>query len=105
MRGGGGACVVGGMHGRGVYVVGACMTWSVHGGGMHDMGCAWLGGVHGRGGMCGMHAPPQQILRDTVNERAVGILLECILVLDKDMRTRRCIHLHAPNTSTQTVIK
>ena len=42
------------------------------------------GGVHGRGcvarGVCGMHTPPQ-ILRDTVNERAVRILLECILLL------------------------
>ena len=49
-------------------------------------GCAWLllGGVHGcsrgghawffpRGGVC-------RIRRDTVNERAVRILLECILV-------------------------
>ena len=26
--------------------------------------------------------PPRQILRDTVNERAVRILLECILVFD-----------------------
>ena len=38
-------------------------------------GCA--GGMYGRG----MHAPPRQILRDMVNERAVRILLECILVL------------------------
>ena len=34
--------------------------------------------------MCGrvacMSPPPRQILRDTVNERAVRILLECILV-------------------------
>ena len=28
-----------------------------------------------------MHAPPQRILRDVVNERAVRILLECILVI------------------------
>ena len=31
------------------------------------------------GGVHGMHAP-QQILQDTVNEQAVRILLECILV-------------------------
>ena len=55
-------------------------------GGMH-VGHVWQGGVHGRGawagGVCdrgGMHAPHHQILRDTVNERAVRILLECILV-------------------------
>ena len=42
------------------------------------------GDVHGRGGMRGRgrvpHMPPPKILRDTVNERAVRILLECILV-------------------------
>ena len=58
--GGGGACVVGGH--------------------------VWQGGVHGRGAcVAGGHVwhacPPWQILRDTVNERAVYILLECILVL------------------------
>ena len=41
------------------------------------------GGVHGGGyawqGACATHAPPK-ILRDMVNERAVRILLECILV-------------------------
>ena len=37
-------------------------------------GCVWLfGGVHGCGGM-------HRIQRDTVNEQAVCILLECILV-------------------------
>ena len=45
-------------------------------------GREWQGGGHGRGGgMHGTHTSPQQILRDTVNERAVHILLECILVL------------------------
>ena len=50
-------------------------------------GHVWQGecmavGVCGRGACVveGMHAPPQQILRDMVNERAVRILLECILV-------------------------
>ena len=58
---------------------------------MCGRGCAWQGSVHDRGacmaeGVCvagghAWHACPQQILRDTVNERAVRILLECILVL------------------------
>ena len=65
-------------------------------------GRAWLGGRHAwlgvrawLGGMHGTHAPPRQILwlRHTVNERAVRILLECILVcllfvlLDAQVRT------------------
>ena len=53
---------------------GACVAWGERmAGGMCDRGCVW------QGGMCGMHTP-HQILRDTVNERAVCILLECILV-------------------------
>ena len=51
----------GGMHGRGH------VWWGGH---------AWQGGVHGRAPM----PPSPQILRDTVNERAVRILLERILV-------------------------
>ena len=43
--------------------------------GMHGRGRAWQGV-----GMHGTHVPSRQILRDTVNERAVRILLECILV-------------------------
>ena len=66
---GGGVCTAGeGMHGRGA---------SVHG--RDAWGCVWQG-MHGGGhawqGVC----IPQQILRDTVKERAVRILLECILV-------------------------
>ena len=38
------------------------------------------GGMHGRGSMRGRGGHAWQILRDTVNERAVRILLECILV-------------------------
>ena len=68
---GGHAWLPEGVHGcQGVCVV----AWGVHGcGGRH----AWLPGgcvVVGGGGMC-------RIRRDTVNERAVRILLECILVL------------------------
>ena len=83
----------------------------MHGGGMHGGGHAWQGDMHGRGvcmaegmcgrgacmagGMCGRghawcrgacmpHMPPQALqLRYTVNERAVRILLECILVAIK----------------------
>ena len=52
--------MAGGMCGRGRGVCGrGCMA----------------GGMQGRGACV-----PQQILRDTVNERAVRILLECILV-------------------------
>ena len=83
----------------------ACVKNSVHGGGdawqggMHDRGHAWQQtGMHGKGGMCGRgHAWQQgehawqrggacvagghewQILRDTVNERVLRILLDCIL--------------------------
>ena len=45
-------------------------------GGVHGRGHAWQGGKHGT------HAPPRHILWDTVNEWAVRILLECILVIN-----------------------
>ena len=49
-------------------------------GGMHGGGREWQG-VCMVGGMCAMHVPRQILkLRHTVNERAVRILLECILV-------------------------
>ena len=64
--------MVGGMC-RGVGAGGACMAGE---------GCAWRGG----GGMRATHAP-RQILRDTVNERALRILLECILVSDANVKT------------------
>ena len=79
--------LLGGMHGcRGVCMVVGGHAWL-------PGGHAWLlGGVHGRGhawllGGCawlqgGMH----RIQRDTVNERAVRILLECILVLKVSKR-------------------
>ena len=57
------------------------------GGGVHGRGHACPGGVCVAGGMrgrgvCVTCTPPVQILRPrhTVNERAVCILLECILV-------------------------
>ena len=55
-------------------------------GGMHVQGVCVAGGMCGRGhawqGVCVTCTPPVQILRPrhTVNERAVCILLECILV-------------------------
>ena len=57
---GGGPCIAkgGGMHGRGTCVVGACMV----------------------GGACVAGGHAWQKPRDTINERAVCILLECILV-------------------------
>ena len=75
-----GACVAGDMAG------GCVWLGDVHGRGMCVAGgCAWQGDMHGRGGMCGgacmAGGHVWQILRDTVNERALRILLECILVL------------------------
>ena len=79
---GGGACVAGGCawfgHARWGsslvrgYVWWGC-AWQGAWGGMcgRGAGCAWLGGI---GGKVGVHG-------DTINERAVRILLECILVI------------------------
>ena len=58
----GGACMVF-ARGRVWFLPGACVVFPL--GGVH--GFSWGGGVH-------------RIRRDTVNERAVRILLECILV-------------------------
>ena len=63
---GGGHAWQGGVCGRGMCMAGG-HAWCGH---------VWKGGVCGRGHVW-------QILRDTVNERAVHILLECILVLVK----------------------
>ena len=73
-RGWGGVCSwQGGVHGTGVCVCGT------GGGHVSHRGHAWHEGACMTGGACDIHAP-QQLLRDTVNERAVRILLECILV-------------------------
>ena len=66
--------MLGGVRGRGHAGQGACMAG----------GHVWQGGMHGRG-MCvvGVGGHVWQILRDTVNERVVRILLECILVKNK----------------------
>ena len=65
----------GGMHGGGCVCVG----------GMHGGGCAWLGACMVGACMTGGHVwhacpPPRTDTTATVNERAVRILLECILV-------------------------
>ena len=49
MAGGGeGTCVALGIHGKGAYMAGACMTGGMCGRGGH----AWQGGVHDRGHAC-----------------------------------------------------
>ena len=62
--------------------MGACMTGSMCGEG-HAWQGACMGGMCGRGVHATHDAPPhpRQILWHTVNEWAVRILLECILVL------------------------
>ena len=67
------------MHGTGVVcMAGGRALWGVA---CVAGGHAWQGGVHG-GGACHTCPPPANTTRygDTVNERAVRILLECILV-------------------------
>ena len=67
------------MHGRGHAWQGACMVGGMHGGGMCMAGgCVWWGACMA-GGLCS-EGRAWKILRDTVNEWAVRILLECILV-------------------------
>ena len=85
MAGGHAWWVAGGVHGRGACVAGgACVVGGMHGGSVHR-------GVHD------MHAPPGQILRlwHTVNERAVRILLECILVLNRVFHNLSTIYKNA----------
>ena len=93
---GGHAWLWGGVHGCGghVWLWGACVVV----GGMCGYGGvgghAWLlGGMRG----CGVGVRRRQ--RDTVNERAVRILLECILVFPKPaqvFKRRKTTHLNWP---------
>ena len=82
---GGGVHVYGGMHGwggrawQGACVLGACMA----GGGMHDRGVCMAGGMRGVGHVYHARPPARYYEIRSVNERAVRILLECILVLKK----------------------
>ena len=71
------------VHRGGVYIGGSCIREGVCIG-------EWIciqEGLHS-GGVCmqGVGRPPYWMLRDTVNERAVHILLECILVSKKQGR-------------------
>ena len=53
-----GACMAGGVHGRG-YVWGGHVWQGGHAvaGGIHGRGCVWQGGMHGRkGGVCGIQS-------------------------------------------------
>ena len=91
---GGGMCDRGGMHGR-------RHTWQV--GGMHNRGHAWQGGMHGRGCMAGGHVWQGACMAggcgrgsDTVNERPVRILLECILVYGKISHNMDINHVILP---------
>ena len=74
----------GGEHGREACMAGG-RAWEggMCGGGMHGReGMHGQGGMHGRMGMHGEGAcVAWQILWDKVNEQAVRILLECILVI------------------------
>ena len=79
----GGCMVVGGMHDKGGHGCwqGACMAK----GGLHGKGAWQMGGcVWQKGDMCGKrgHVWDTTTYRDTINERVVCILLECILVLN-----------------------
>ena len=78
---GGGTCMAGGHAWQG-----ACMAWHMHGrghvwwGAWMAGGCVWQGMSAWQGAcMAGGHV--WQILQDMLNERAVHILLECILVV------------------------
>ena len=70
-----GACMAGGgVRGRGACMAGrVCVVGGMHGRGVCVARGAWQGGMHAT-------CTPWHILRDSVNERAVRILLECILV-------------------------
>ena len=56
-------------------------------------------GMHapGHGHPPGMHAPPWRILPDAVNERAVHILLECILVIQLTSVIKRYLRSTFPS--------
>ena len=96
------------MHGRGHAWQGVCMA-----GGVHCRGACMAGGMHGRGhawrGPCMARGHVWQILRDMVNERAVRILLECILVKDDNTTNKQLLQLKhltvvAVNSPTVDVI-
>ena len=70
-----------GLHGRGACVAGGHAWWEACMAGGH----VWQGVMHGgracmARGCAWQRGGARQILQDTVNERAVRILLECIRV-------------------------
>ena len=74
---GGGACMVGSVHGRGHAWKG--VAGGVHGGGgMHGRGHVWQGGMRGRG--CAWRGGGHAWQERWSLQRTVRILLECILV-------------------------
>ena len=84
-----GACVPGGgVHGRGVYGRGhAWQGTSCMAGGVHGRVHAWQEGVHGGGGCVHGRGHSWQGGREKWQlQRAVRILLKCILVLDLNVQ-------------------
>ena len=75
----------------------ACVKNSVHGGGCRAYVAA--GGMHGKGacmagGACVAGGHVWQILRYTVNEQLLRILLDCILVTGRNEVVAKVIFLH-----------
>ena len=94
--------MAGGVSGRGVHGRGCAWQWGACVAG----GCVWQGSVHGRGacvvGACMAHTLP--ILRDAVNERAVRILLECILVIIVTTAAMEKIDIMVTRVGVHTVV-
>ena len=103
------ACVVAG--GRDAWlqggVCGCAHAWLLGGmcgcqgalpGGMHAGrgACVVVGGVHGCRGHAWLWGGGGQLQRDTVNERTVRILLECILVTNVFPSSRNCACMKKP---------
>ena len=99
--------MAGGVRGRGACVAGhawwgACVAGVAWQGGVCRRGACVAGGVHDggvciAGGACMPHTTPRHYEIQSVNARAVRILLECILV-EKNIcgtgpfHSRRCYH-------------
>ena len=77
-----GGCVAGGHVWQGTCMAGGCVSWGacVAGGHAWQGACMMMVGYVWQGGLHAMYNP-WQILQDTVNERAVCIILECIFVI------------------------
>ena len=105
----GGHAWQGGMHGRGVCVVG------VHGRGHAWQGACVVGGMHGKGGMhgggggCACHTcPPRHYEIWSVNVRVVRILLgmhSCYLIVLHESATRVTVQFEHRNKSKKRSIQ